>query len=159
MIIGIVLIALIAPAVSAANMTRIFPPTDTLIVNQTQIYSTAWTTPLVFFLLMIIVGLLMLVASIIMPPETPYDMIGWLAPVPLIFSDIMLFIGIDVKTSAGITAINSEGINTLMMIENHTIYRPWLLTIFIFVLFIISIVNISRIQKAKADKLIKQPED
>src|SRR5512138_2474790 len=47
------------PAASA-NFTRIVPSTDTIIFNQTTAYATSPHTPLVFFLIMLSLGLVLL---------------------------------------------------------------------------------------------------
>ena len=142
----------------AANFSRIAPSTDTIIVNQTAIYSSAWTTPLVFFLFVATIGILMLFASIVLKPETPYDMIGYIAPVPLAFATIMLVLGIDIKTSSGLGGSVTDGISKTLMLENHTIYQPWLLFIFMLVLTGISIINILRILNVKAEGLTGSDE-
>jgi hypothetical protein len=147
-----------AASAETANFSRIVPSSDTIIVNQTAIYSSAWTTPLVFFLFVATIGILMLFASIVLKPETPYDMIGYIAPVPLAFATIMLVLGIDIKTSSGLGGLATGTATKLLMIENHTIYQPWLLFIFMLVLTGISIINILRILNVKAEGLTGSEE-
>lgn len=155
-----IIAAILSPSVAAANITKIYPPLDILIVNQTTIFngpSLQYHTPLILFLLMALIGLASLVLSIFLKPETPYDMIGYIAPVALAFSAIMST-GIDIKTSGGVSTVIVEGIKTVAIIENHTIYFDWLLTVFLVIVTIISIVNVMRIQKAKAEEIVKTPD-
>jgi hypothetical protein len=147
-----------AASADTDTFTRIIPSTDIAIVNQTAIYSHAWTTPLVFFLFVATIGILFLLASIILKPETPYDMIGYIAPIPLAFASIMLVLGIDIKTSSGLGVSTVTGISEFLLMENHTIYQPWLLFIFMLVLTGISIINILRILNVKAEGLTGSDE-
>ena len=145
-------------AADTDSFTRIIPSTDIAIVNQTAIYSSSWTTPLVFFLFVAAIGILFLLMSIVLKPETPYDMIGYIAPIPLAFASIMLVLGIDIKTSAGLGATVIYGVPEYLLLENHTIYQPWLLLIFMMVLTGIAILNILRILNVKAEGLTGSDE-
>lgn len=144
------LIALLAAAPAAsANFTRIVLSTDTVILNQTMAYATSPHTPLVFFLIMLSLGLIFLAASRVLTAEQGNDICGYLAPIPLLFATIMS-LGIDIKTSSAVVASVSTS-TTITIIENHTIYTIWLLFIFTAILTIISFANILVIQHAKKE--------
>jgi hypothetical protein len=148
-----------ASAVDTANFSRQVSPYDQLVANQTFINSSSWTTPLIFFLLTVAIGMFLLVASIIMPPETPYDMLGYMAPIPLAFSCVMMGIGIDMKTAAGVGGVVLSGAAKYAVLENHTVYQPWLLLIFMLILVVISIINVLRILNAKSAALFSGGND
>jgi len=147
-----------ASAVDTANFSRQVSPYDQLITNQTFVNSASWSTPLVFFLLTVAIGAVLLFASIILPAETPYDMVGYIAPLPLTFATIMAGIGIDIKTAAGVGGMALSGAAKYGVFENHTVYQPWLLVIMLLIFAIISIVNIVRIQNEKAAHLFGSNE-
>lgn len=136
------------PAVSAdtLNFTRIIPSSDLTIINQSFAYNGSPHTPLPFFLLMFLTGLAFLGLSVYLKPEQCNDLFAYIAPVPLFFSAIMS-LGIDVHTSSGISTIMSGTLTKYVLIENHTIYSIFLLTVFIAILIIISIANIVRVQR------------
>lgn len=149
------ILSLIA-AVSAdtANFSRQVPFTDTLIANQTFINSTSWSTPLVFFLLTVAIGAVLLVASIVLPAKIPYDMLGYLAPIPLAFATLMAGLGIDIRTASGVSgALVGIAVKTTMT-EAHTVYQPWLLVIMLLIFTLISIVNIVRVMNEKAERAL-----
>lgn len=151
LIITLAIIALVLPAVSATeNFTKIIPSTDKVIVNQTFTRSDNPATPLVIFLLMAITGVILLVASFVLKPEHCNDIIGYIAPVPILFATIMAF-GLDIRTSAGVASTVIDNQTKMMLIENHTIYTHPLVIIVLVILFIISILNIIRIYRQQKE--------
>jgi hypothetical protein len=156
-----VLLSLIgSSAVSAANLTHIIPAGDTVVVNQTTIFPQGppnYHTPFILFLLMVAIGIGGFLLSLLLKPETPFDMVGYLAPVALLISTIMST-GIDIRTSAAVSSAVIGGSSTMTIIENHTIYFDWLLSLFLFIVFLISIVNVMRIRAKMVEDVIKSPE-
>jgi hypothetical protein len=148
-----------ASAVDTANFSRQVPSTDQLITNQTFINSSSWTTPLIFVILTIVIGIVLFIVSIILPPETPYDMIGYIAPIPLAFSCVMLGLGVDMKTAAGVGGVVLSGAAKYAVLENHTVYQPWLLLILMLVLSLLSVLNVVRILNAKSAALFSGGND
>lgn len=157
---GILILAIMGPAASAGNFTHVIPDGNTIVVNQTTIFPPAppnYHTPFVLFLITAIIGIGGFLLSILLKPETPFDMIGYLSPIALIFATIMST-GIDIKTSEGISTISVGSAVTTTIIENHTIYFDWLLSLFLFIVFLISIVNVIRIRAKMVEDVVKSPE-
>lgn len=149
----IIVSAVLIPAASA-NMTHIVPPADTVIVNQTTIFSTSPHTPIIFFGIMLTLALILLAGSRILSPEQGNDICGYVAPIPWLFSTIMS-LGIDVKTSSGVVA-SVETVSTITIIENHTIYQEWLLFIFLAIMTVISVANIIVIHNARKEAKLEE---
>lgn len=124
----------------------------TAIQNITYTQSENNATPLNVALLVAIIGMGALLGSLIFFREVSGVILAIIAPFPLIVA-AWQFMTIDVVTSYGAAAIST----TYELMENHTIYTIYPVSIIMMVMFGISVLNIYRI--VMASRVESEEED
>lgn len=108
--------------------------------NVTYTYSKDNATPLNVALFVAAIGITALLGSLLLSREVSGVIMAIIAPFPLIVA-AWQFMSIDIVTSYGSSAIST----TYALMENHTIYTIYPVSIIMLVLFGISVLNIYRI--------------
>lgn len=112
----------------------------TAIQNITYTQSTNNATPLTVALFVALIGIAALIGSIMLSRDISGVIMAVIAPFPLIIA-AWQFMTIDIVTSYGSSAISTN----YALMENHTIYTMYSVSIIMLVLFGISVLNIYRI--------------
>lgn len=146
----VALLLCISPiAATNANFSVVFGPDDLATANVTYINSQGLATPLPVAAGVAILGIIMLVLSIMYKPENGADILSILSVPPLLIS-AWQFLSIDIVTGYGVTsqAICDMAIPEsarFVLMENHTIYALYPVSILLIVLFVIAILNVYRV--------------
>jgi hypothetical protein len=131
------------------NFSQTFTREDFVVVNTTYINSQGLATPLPVAAGVAILGIILLILSIIYKPENGADIMSILSVPPLLIS-AWQFMSIDVVTAFGVTSqpmssqIYKETLKFALM-ENHTIYSLYPVSILLVILLVIAILNVYRV--------------
>lgn len=133
----LVVFALLLPWVSAA--------TPILQVNQSYTMSNNVSTPLWVFGGFVALAFGTMFASFILTPKQRADLFGYISPLPFLISTLSCtgLSGIETRGASGM--IGTSTVNEYIILENHIIYINDLLAMFLFIMFIISVVNCFRV--------------
>jgi hypothetical protein len=84
-------------------------------------------------------------ASFILTPKQRADLFGYISPLPFLISTLSCtgLSGIETHGASGM--IGTSTVNEYIILENHIIYINDLLAMFLFIMFIISVVNCFRV--------------
>jgi hypothetical protein len=148
----LIIIGLILPCASAAaNYTQVFSTTaDTVTVNQSYVIAKTTATPWWFFGGFVILAFGCLFSSYVLSQKQRADLFGYTAPLPFLISALMCtgVSGIEMVTGYGVASsiANCEPIiSVFVLLENHTIYINDMVAMFLFIMFIISLINCYRV--------------
>jgi len=146
----LVLLLLIIVQPSMAFQYNItFGRDDIATANVSYINSQSGATPLPIAAGVAIIGIVLLAVSIIMRPDSGADIFSVLSIPPLLIS-MWQFLNIDIVTSFGVTSqpvcdVSLVETGRYVLMENHTIYPSWPVSILLFIFFVISILNVYRV--------------
>lgn len=137
-------IAILLSPVSA-SFSAAFSPNDTVHYNVSYANAPANAVPIALPIFLAILGIVFLLLSFAIQPSQGQDVIAWMTPIPLLIS-AWRFLNIDIVTGYGTTIAETTTTNfTSSLLESHMIYAMYPESVFIFILFIISLLNIYRV--------------
>jgi hypothetical protein len=145
----VLLVLLIAPSAMASQFNITFSSTDIATTNVSYVNSQGPATPLPIAAGVAIIGIILLAVSIVMRPESGADIFSVLSIPPLLIS-MWQFLSIDIVTGFGVTSqpicdTSVYETGRFVLMENHTIYASWSVSLMLFIFFIISVLNVYRV--------------
>ena len=147
----LLVIALVLPLASATNYTPIFDTTtSTVHVNQSYKLSDSNSTPWWMWGGFVILAFVCMFGSFVLSQKQRADLFGYIAPLPFLISALMCtgLSGVEMVTGYGVASsiLNCEPIiSVYVLLENHTIYINNMVAIFLFIMFVVSLINCYRV--------------
>jgi hypothetical protein len=141
-IIAFLVLLLVSPVLANPDFTPIIE--DPTHYNISYSLATNAATPFPLWLFVAMLGLTLLFASFVLKPAQGNDVCALIAPLPILIT-AWQSLSVDIIGGAGVAALSDGTTDTWVLLENHIIYSPILLSMVFVLLFIVSILNIYRV--------------
>ena len=137
-------------------MNRTFDADDSVHLNTTYVLDESNATPFDLWAGAIIIGFILLALSCWHFPGGEEDLVSVIACIPFTFAMLTSF-AVDRVTSYGVTSMALAGEQEIILMENHTIYDWWPISIVLFIILLIAVANTYRIvTNARKEAMPKQ---